>query len=443
MKNKILNYLLISVIMLFVITVLKKTYNSALNVYAGEVTPEAASPAPTVTPEAATSLTPTVIPTPVVNSVKVSVNYTTGILTVQAGPGGSNKLYFSTDKKKTWELIETMGGIIDIRSLIKSSAVALYFKGNKDHGPVEFVIPAEDKNLKVAYSVVNGAGTITYANASGQIEYRAGANEQWNNIPANGAISTQLYEVTGATLQFRIKATENVRAGKIVSLKIPKRAKAPTIKVNGSKLTFTGLKGGVTQYRINDNTEWIPFGLNDTKAKELSIAALAIPIAVEQNIMIPKVTVEFRNIATAKSPASAIRTIELEAQRDAPTTAVVSLEGTTLTILDAASKNPYEILVMHIGEKPNLDKDKWKTVTSQKGQIIKKTGTADTIPGDLIYVRYKAGKDSLTGIESMASKYMVLEVKTITSTSTSKTTPVPTLTTAPSITPEVSVTPGV
>lgn len=360
-------------------------------------------------------------------SVVLDIDYITGILTVKAGPGGSNKLYFSTDKQKTWELIETAGGKIDIRALMKTSAVSLFFKGNKDENPVEFIIPAEDKDLKVTYTVVEGVGVINYANAKGKIEYRVGADGSWADVPDSG-ITTQYYEITGATLQFRIKAQKGVRAGKIVTLKLPKRAKAPMVKVDGSKFVITGLKSGSIEYRVvgtGATDVWKKFEPSDSKVKDIDLASLANPsITPVPNAKIPAVTVEFRSLPTPKSPASAIKTIELDAQRSAPTIATVKLDGTTLTISDASSVNPYEILILNYNEEPNIKTDKWKAVTNSKAQIIKKagrSGRADIIPGDKIYIRYKAGKDKLTGTESMASLYMMITVTTI--TNTAKTTP--------------------
>lgn len=410
MKDKKINRYITTAILLFLFIMLCGSYHNYL---------------PAVTAKASE-----VSPTPLGTKVNASINYITGILTVSAGPGGSDRFYFSLDKKKTWELIETTGTInntyaIDIRGIMKSSDLSIFLKGNKDKEPLEFVIPAEDKSLKVKYGVNNGNGYISYELPTGRVlEYRVNAEGSWVDYPSTG-LTLQIYEVSGATLQFRLKATQTARAGKIVVLKIPKRAKAPTVKVDGSKLTFTGLKSGAIQYRVVERSgsiisiseaKWVPFAPSDSKVKELNIISLAIISTVPQNTRIPSVTVEFRSIATDKSPASAIRTIELEAQREAPTLAAITLVGTTLTINDASSKNPYEILVLHKGEVPNLITDKWKSVTNSNQQIIKKAGKADIIPSDVIYIRYKAGKDNVTGIETMASRYISIEVTSLTNT---------------------------
>lgn len=369
-------------------------------------------------------------PTPAPTSVVVRVDYTTGKLNVTAGTGNSTKLYFSTDKKKTWELIET-GGTIDLRPLIKSSAVVLYFKGNKDQEPVEFIIPAENKDLKVAYQVSGGTGIIVYTGNNRPMEYRVGTDGDWVNVPTDAPISTTLYEITGATLQFRTKAIVADRAGKIVSLKIPKRPKAPSVKVDGSKLVLTGLKAGAVLYRLNSNTEWIPFNPADTKVKTLSLAEIILPPSAPDNARISSALIEVRSAATTKAPASAIKTIELDLQRPASTTP--KLEGITLTITDASTQMPYEYIVLHGNEKVDLLTAKWKSVTTSKPQVIKKCGKADIMLGDVIYVRLKAVKNKTTGEESLASTYSAYTVTSL--TDTTKTTPTPTPEVSPSVSP--------
>lgn len=374
--------------------------------------------------------------TPVPPSVNVRIDYLTGIVTVTAGSGGSNKFYFSTDKKKTWELIETTTGTLDVRELMKSSDVTLYFKGNKDPTPKEQIILAEDKTLKAVYTVEKGVGKITFTNAARQIEYRVGANSNWQDKPSN--FVTTMYEVTGATIQFRTKATTAVRAGKIVSVKIKKRPKAPSVKVDGSKLEISGLKSGTTQYRLSTATVWETFNPGDPKVKSIKIADLLSGSATE-NAQISAGIIEFRTIATDKLAASAVSSIEFVRQRAAPTTGTVILDGTTLSIPGATSANPYEYLALQSHLVPDLSVHKWKSITNDKPIIIQKAGTAEIIPGDKIYVRLKAVKDKATGIENMASQYVLFPVVSITvgkPTATPKPTPTQKPTTqTPPVTP--------
>lgn len=376
-----------------------------------------ASPSPDLSPTAAASASPIPSPTEVPQtSVKIQMNYKTGKAIYSAGGGGSTKFYLSTNKKRTWELLDLHTNVIDLNGLLKSSDVKIYFKGNKDQEPVEVTLKGEKKGLKAAYTVVNGAGKVTLTGATGAVEYRIGKDGNWADWVDNN-FTTAPYEITGVTLQYREKATEAERSGKIVSLKIPKRPAAPSVKVDGDKFVLTGMKPGTMQYRLNSTSNtapWTTYQPADGKSKYLDLVTLLLPANTPVNTKIPGATIEIRTMATEKKPASAVRTIEIPAQRSAPTTATVRLEGTTLTCTDASSSNQYEYTMLHVGETLDLQKAKWTTVRSSKPVLIKKTGKAETIPGDTMVIRLKVVKDSVTKEEGLPSQYLTLQITSIT-----------------------------
>jgi len=369
------------------------------------------TPSSVATPTPATEATSTPTPSPAPSTmVTVNPDYVTGMVTVSAGSGGSNKLYFSTDKMKTWELIED-SNVIDIRGILKPGASIIYFRGNKDPDPYKLDIPAESGALKASFGVNKETGVrgIQLTGAEGKaIEYRVTVNGYWDDYQG---LDTTPFEVMGTTLQFRIKATPTSRAGKVVALKIPKRAKAPGIKVNGSKLTFTGLKSGGTEYRVNDDQSWMPYTSSDGKSGEVNIASFVktseSQMGIPQNVRIPAILVEFRTAKTDKAQPSAIRTIILEEQRDAPTEATVTISDLLLIINDASKDKPYEILILSNDDTTDPKNAKWKSVTTSKPQSLTKWGSKQVVKGMYtLHVRLKAGKDKATGLETMASLYL-------------------------------------
>ncbi len=395
----------------------KSTYAMDTNtVLTGDILRETAGSqtSTTPTPGSSASVSPSTTPTPIPQtSIQVTMNYQTGRVTYAAGAGGSTKFYLSTNKKKTWELLDVNPNSIDLNGLMKSSDVKLYFKGNKDQNPVELVLKGEVKGLKAAYSVVGGAGKITLTGAVGKggIEYRIGKDGNWTTWVEN-SFQTAPYEITGITLQFREKATISERSGKIVSLKIPKRPTPPSVKVDGDKFVLTGMKNNTMQYRVN-NGQWITYIASDGKSKYLDIRSLLAP-GTTDNSRIPAGTIEIRTMATEKKVASAIRTIEIEQQQTAPTSATVELNGTTLTCKDASATKQYEYTMLHVGEVLDMQKAKWTTIRSSKSVLIKKTGKAETIVGDVMVIRVKLEKDSVTKEEGLPSQYLSMQITSVT-----------------------------
>lgn len=371
----------------------------------------AATPTPTVTPT----------PTPIGSMVGVFVNYKDSKILLKAGSGGSTKFYISKDKQKSWDLIaESKSGqtvSVELAGYMKSSETTLYFKGNKDIAPREVVIPKEETNLDISYELEYGEvyGEVTkvvklvFENVTGVLEYRKSASESWKDYIAKD-FKTSDYEDTGITLQFRTKATEEKRAGKIVNVKIPKRPSAPSIKVDYAKMQITGMKYGVTQYRLGTSADWILFKPTDTKAKALSLYEL-LKVTNNNTERFPATTIEFRTIATEKKVASSVRVIEIKQQPSAPF--IADLKNFTLTIADASKDKPYEYVVLQAHETFDLTKAKWKKVTSSKPILIKKTGNATTIPTDKVYVRLAAVTDKETKQVTPPSLYTVKPVTSV------------------------------
>lgn len=337
------------------------------------------------------------------SQVNVKINYIDEIATITTGPGNSTKFYLSVDKKKSWELIDSA---VDISTLLTSGENVIYFKGNKDEKPVEVTLQGEDKSLEVKYKINYGVGQIDF-NTTQPVEYRKGSNGTWKT--ATNHMSTYYYEVKGATLYFRYPATENKRAGSIVTVKIAKRPSAPSVKLDGSKLYISGLKVGETQYRVGDSLEWKTFTSTDTKTKTIDLSSL-LGGSITNNTPIPGGVIEFRTFGGEKKVNSIVKEIKVAGQPTINTT-LVNLSGTKLTILDTNTKKTYEYTRVDGNAEFDINKAKWSNITSSRAIIIPKASV-----GDRIYVREKSYTDPSTKQVIPASTFYVLTVQSITPT---------------------------
>lgn len=323
---------------------------------------------------------------------------------------GSTKFYISKDKQKSWELLNsTVKGSsteLELAAYMKTSEVVLYFKGDKDLTPIELKIPKEETDLKVTYKVSGTNGSLVFTNRKGALlEYRTSATGYWIEHNSD-TFDTSAYDDTGMTLQFRTKATTNKRAGKIVNAKIPKRPSAPTVKVDFQNMEITGLKKGNTQYRVGNNSTWTTFNPSDTKVKGLSLYDILSNGTVSNTTQLNANTIEFRTIIDGKKVPSAIKLLDFNKQPSAPNIDGV-LSGSTITIKDASKDKPYEYVVLKTTEiaEMNPKTAKWKRVTSPKSIIIKKTGNATTIKGDVVFIRLAAVTDAKTSKITPPSLY--------------------------------------
>lgn len=315
--------------------------------------------------------------------------------------GASTKIYMSTDGK-VWEILET--NAVDISSVISTKAGCLHFKGNKDINSTDYPIPAQDTTLKPAYKVYQGAGRIEYTSTL-PVEYRKGLNGAWKT--ATNFMPTSSYEIKGATLYFRIAATLATPAGKVMTVKIPKRPSAPSVRLDGSKLRITGLRSGVTQYRINDNTVWNPYTQVSSSQNFIDLST-ALGGSPTTNTPIPAGIIEFRTAGTDKKMNSAAYVLQVPQQMTV-TTSIAAVSGSTLRINDVNTKTQYEYTILTNGQALNLSTARWSTVTSSRQVIIPRVGI-----GDLILVRLKSTTDPKTRQVIPASTYAVYKIEGIT-----------------------------
>lgn len=336
--------------------------------------------------------------------VSVNVNYLEGLAYISPGTGASVKFYFSTDLK-TWQPLDS--NVLDITPLLKSKEVTIYFKGNSDTTQASVILQAEDISLKAAYQVANGLGRIAISNVSTTVEYRYGANGEW--IPLSGySIPTANYEYMGATINIRTMATSTKRAGKIVNVTVPRKPSTPSVKLDGSKLSFTGLKSGVTQYRLGDSTVWLTFNPSNVKTTTMDLMSLSVNNGLATNAQLSYCIVEFRTMATIKQVASNIKQIEVPLQPLIPDT--ITQYSNMLSIVGCSSKKAYEYSVVKSGALLNLSTARWISVTTPKAVKI-----SNVVLGDSVYVRLKSYTDTTTKNVIPASTYKIYPITSISS----------------------------
>lgn len=335
--------------------------------------------------------------------VNVSVNYLDETATVTAGSGGSTKFYMSTDKKN-WEILDSSGGV-DLSGILKTKSVTVYFKGNKDTDAVSKVLDGEVSTLKTTYTIAAGVGTLSYSTTtSSAVQYRKGANGEWKT--ATGSISTAIYEVKGATLFFRTAATAATRAGKVVTVKIPKKPSAPSVRVDGSKLMITGLKAKETQYRLGDTSVWSTFLPTDTTSKVYELSYL-LQSTAPSNTALPAGIIELQTLGTDKKLNSGVKIIEVAAQLTVPDT--IAISGSAVTITDTDKTRAYEYTIVSQSGSLNLKTAKWTGISTNKAVIIPKV-----IIGDRVLIRLRSKTDSTTKQLILASTYKELSIAYIT-----------------------------
>lgn len=380
---------------------------------------------------------------------KVKVNYEEEMLVIEKPSVLEKKIYISTDKKKSWDRIEwdaTADAVyFDISSVLSGREVSV-FVGNSttDESQMTEVVLAKQEKVKAKAS---GASiVITEIPAGREVEYRKGDGSVWtvattsaiskSYLPKVTAGTNQLevdfsaYALKGAKLTFRLKATETQRVGKEVKAKVAKRANAPNIKLDGTKLSLSGFKANGSEYRLDDKTGWVTSADKVVPASKIwgaDTSTRSIPMGVTNAVSVAGIscpmkggTVEVRTAAAKTKPASRSKIVEVTSQAvflDASKVSVKvmapkSKSSTTsrvaISISDASSTNVYEYTMVNPAL-PDLDVSimKWNAIKSSKDTELKavKYGSSTINPGTnmALLIRKKSVTDKQTKVVYMAS----------------------------------------
>lgn len=413
--------------------------------------------------------TPTETPTPTPAPVKVqSIDYDD--LWLYVDPGDNGMVYYSDKSKKVWsdalqaekssDAVRTSGkdGLfcIDISWIKATSQGKICLKGDLNEEIVEVDLPARESKYKVKFDKKNGTLTFTSVpNGATHFEWRKATSYTWSEpIPiteaSKGGSGTEQkstfceelekLRVSGASIYVRIvgkdggyPATQTAadgtstptldvgqRPGKEIKISITKRANAPKIKINGSKLTVNSTTS--MEYSTDKGASWKPA----SKAMALSeIAPKAL--VTETNATPTEQIVWFRKAAKGNTPYSKPFVLTVPKQRSAPVpgtdfTIESQVDKFCLNFLKASRATPYEYTVVKAGSKFDPAKTSWKSVVTSK-QIALSARTAPL--GSTIYVRQKEIKLTRLTDQQLASAAAQVTVSFATPTPSPSPTPKP------------------
>ncbi len=376
--------------------------------------------------------TPTETPTPAPVQAQ-SIDYDD--LWLYVDPGENTMVYYSDKSKKVWsealiaeassDAVRATGNeglfCIDISWLKATSKGEINLKGDVNEEIVKVEIPARESKYKVKFN--KGQGTLTFTSVPGGATYfqwRKATSYTWSDpvlitdaakdgsgTEAKSDFCKELekFRVSGASIYVRILGengkntttmTDGVstttfdvgqRPGKEIKINITKRANAPKIKINGSKLTVNTTTS--MEYSTDQGNTW-----KDTD-KAMTLEKLAPGVLVtDVNPNPTNQTVWVRKKAKGTTPYSKPFILTIPAQDTAPVlgtdfTVESQADKFYLNFLKASKANPYEYTVVKTGTTLNPAKTSWKSVVASK-QIALSPRTAP--PGSTIYVRKKEVK---------------------------------------------------
>lgn len=321
---------------------------------------------------------------------------------------GNNIVYFSVDKKKTWNEVEGVGAsgtattiIMDISWTSASSDTQIYFKGDKEATVVSVTLPKQNSSFKVKFDKVDCDFTFSGNDEATSFYWRKSTDYTWTEVSfATDSASYKNFIKTIESMRFKgakiilrtgqEKGTsaENVgmRPSKEVKVTIAKIAAAPSIKVNVVKMTLNTKES--MEYYDSEKDMWIGC------EKNMTIADIAPEALYGNKDGAKNVTVQIRKAATESRPASQSCVLVIPAQKAAPTVGDDSCDVRTyksgtdfiLCFRKASAKVQYEYCIVKAEDDFEVETAKWKTVKNTKEiKLSEKKAPA----GSTIYVRVK------------------------------------------------------
>jgi len=392
---------------------------------------------------------------------------------LQVYNNNNTKIYFATEQdasKGNWEIIDAEDDgvtMIDISWLSASSENILVIRGDKNttqsrviigKRPTKLSVTIDYTNMKqmnkdatiaAMVNIMSDVGTGEKPVKFSDLEWRKGTAGQWKDTDELTVGLLEKFLVNGTTLYFRIKAVDDVhvngsstypdgtkgrRCSAEIKVKVPKQAAAANHNVDGGKFTVDVKYGKEYRISVDDGafSAWVQ--VTDKSAKSLSLSDMlkdvkyntGTNIGLVEGNPFPKMTIEVRDYASTKAPASKIASITLDKQRVLEQSKVkvnetvanddniyISYSGNKYLLIripSASSDNPYEYCVFKKGESFNLAKASWTAIT--KGTEIK-VPSSKAVDGGILYVRKKEIKqkiDSKKTSVTLASTYVTYEI---------------------------------
>lgn len=364
--------------------------------------------------------------------------------------------YFSDSKQKSWERVsgETKDGktTMDISWIPVTKDYVLSLKGNVSTKPITVKLPKYNSKFKVTYNKLKG--TVSYSGVpsdfKGKIQWHASGFSNWNETPVTPnetetaafakSLAYYVNDMQTAKIYFRTESQKGssvtstgVRPSKVYVLSVPKKASAPTIKINGQSLCAT-IPAGV-QYRVvGSGNGWSAvktasseIALNDSSANMPAGAFLS-----ESNPNPKDQIVEFRAEANSKNQISSSAFVRINAQESKDAVGLGSVNHSFLSsssvkvdfdVKAEMKDNKYEYAITKPAEgstdAPNPDKDtKWSDlqVKSEKAESqtkysVTKTFTSSTLKtNDKLWIRRKTTGTAGSDTYKIASQAYSLQI---------------------------------
>lgn len=341
---------------------------------------------------------------------------------------GDEYFYISDEKQKTWDEVEaekTTGtqstAYCDLSWINK--AYQLNIKGEKNPSDIITITVAAPRVLKAKFAIVNEAPTLTMtvtetidkkkvttelnpASAS-SVQWRKGTMGLWQPY---STLDLQRYLTKGVTLNLRLAGECSTDAAKcylpskVASVKVTKKANAPSVKVDMKKLTL-GVKKGQEYVLSTDVTRSAVINVSDKLYANPALSDIAYKALEGDGYIKPfkAFTVKVRTASTTKKAASKWKLISYPAQRTTAASALTAKyevnggnSGATLknnTTYDiqyfiASDTRIQSVLAAEINEKT-----KWSTVKAGKEVKCKSRSSVIMTTGTAIFFRYAEEKD--------------------------------------------------
>lgn len=345
-------------------------------------------------------------------------------LTMEILSNKNTTLYYSTDKTNWYEVsghanAASTGYYMDISWVSQNSEVTIYLKGDTDTTVNSVTLAARDTGLKVTFDKIEEDFSFENCDDASYFQWKKATDYTWHTVLLDTSsasyrsfLSTvQGFLVKGAKLTIRIPQTigrsESVvgnRPSKEVIVTLTKRANAPSVSVNASKMMLNTSEK--MEYYNASTNQWIEC---DSKMTVEDIA----PAALFKNGA-KTVSIKIRTAATSSKSYSKTATIKIPGQGAAPT-----IGGTTsdvsyyyqnkkivLVFNNASATNVYSYAIVKPGDEFDVTKASFTQIKNSKPKMLSQSTVPD---GSTIYIRRQ-------GINANASKYIELKLSSETST---------------------------
>jgi hypothetical protein len=353
-----------------------------------------------------------------------TINYES--LSLQVYNNNNNVVYYSTDNS-TWSEIEggynstTKAYTMDISWISSSTEVTLYVKGDIVKTVKSLILPMQNSSIIVEYDKVEGEFTFSEVEEADYFEWRKSTDYHWNKVSftensesfQNFLTTMESLRTKGAKILIRTPQEIGTGAGNVgmrpsaeVTITIPARLAAPTVKVNAAKLNLTTTN--LIEYYDASNDLWLECD------GAMSIEDIAPKVLFENGGS--AVTLLLRRSATSSAAHSKTQKITIPGQSAAPTIGGSSSDVTyyylnsklVMQFNNASASKLYEYTIVKDEDTFSWTSTSWKTVNTNKIMTI----SSSSAPyGCTIYVRRK-------GIEENSAKNISLVLPSATNSFT-------------------------